>query len=121
MTEQELENLRRGVILSGQLSEIHVKTLKMLPFIFFDEVETVEIDYDIKTIKDEPVRGLDPIYNDSSIKFTISFKDLEKTDTTYDIDLLDKRLHALTKSVHTLLWPQVSIVVQTDNGIELNV
>jgi len=103
--QQILEDLKKGVLLTGRLSEVHEKTFRMIPFIFFDEVSKVEISYDIVTDSNGSMPGLG-----SKIVFTISFKD------GYDPDLLDKRVGALRNTVKTTLWSEVEVKVFDGKG-----
>jgi hypothetical protein len=110
MTPEILNDLKRGILLTGRLSEVHVKTLQAVPFIFFDEVGSVSISYDISTDTSGAMPGLG-----SKIAFVISFKG------DYQPDLLKDRVAALKNTVKTILWPEVKVIVEDSKGKNLDV
>jgi hypothetical protein len=101
-----LKDLKTGAILSGRLSEMHVKTLQTAPFIFFDDIAEVSVSYNLVTTPEASVPGLG-----SMVKFTLSFKEKYKPDQYHE-----KRLQALIGTVHTILWPEVEVIVVDSDG-----
>lgn len=104
-TEETLKDLKKMVILTGRLSEVHEKTLKNAPFIFFDHLKKVEISHDINT--ESGMAGT------SRVIFTLSFEE------GYEPDLLEYRVKALKNTVHTILWPEVAVGVYDEKGKSL--
>ena len=105
MNQEMLEDLKRGIILTGRLSEVHIKTLKTAPFIFFDEVEKVEMSYDINTDPAAAVPGVG-----SKVIYTLHFlNDFENT-------MMKERVSALVKTTKHMLWPEMSVLVLDKNG-----
>lgn len=102
-----LEDLKKTAILTGRLSDVHEKTLKHAPFIFFDELSKVEISHDITT---DSAGGM-PM--SSRVIFTLSFKE------GYEPDLVNQRVQALKNTVHTILWPEVVVSVFDQKGKSL--
>lgn len=95
----DLEELRKITLITGRLSEVHIKTFEKSPFIFFDNLEKVEIHYDIKT-DERSSSGL------SWIKFELYGENLDTQ------DLLGKRVNALKKTVKSLLWNEIDVIVK---------
>lgn len=96
MSDQKaiLTELAQLTMLTGRISETHYKNMSNFPFVFFNEVTKVEIDYDIATNKED--------------KSLVTYKiDLNLNTNDY----LDKRFQALENSIRTLFWKEVGIEV----------
>ena len=84
----------------GRISEVHVKNMQSFPWIFFNDLKEVKLDYNIATKKE-----------DSSI-------------VSYDLqidgenDNLSKRYEALESAIRGLFWKEVKIEVKI-NGQEV--
>jgi HKD family nuclease len=48
-----LEDLNKGIIFTGQVSEVHIKSMKMYPFIFIDDVASASLEYEIDLVSGE--------------------------------------------------------------------
>jgi hypothetical protein len=101
-----LKDLKTGAILTGRLSEVHAKTLQVAPFIFFDDLAEVSVSYNLVTNPEALVPGLG-----STVKFTLNFREKYKPDQHHE-----KRLQALVGTVHTILWPEVEVIVVDSDG-----
>ena len=104
-----LKDLKKGAILTGRLSETHVKTLQTAPFIFFDGLVEVKISYNLVTDSKGLVSGLG-----STVKFTLDFGSKYEPDQYHK-----KRIQALVGTVHTILWPEVEIAIVDQDGNNL--
>ena len=104
-----LKDLKRGAILTGRLSEVHIKTLQSSPFVFFDGLLEVKVSYNLVTDGSAEVPGLG-----STVKFTLDFGSKYEPDQYHE-----KRLNALFATVHTILWPEVEVVVVDQDGNNL--
>lgn len=104
-----LQDLKKMVILTGEISSVHEKTLKTAPFIFFDDLAEVSLSYDIKTSADASTPGLG-----SRISYTLSLPEDISSDP-----ILDKRVDALKKTVQALLWDDVEISIFDKSGRDL--
>ena len=62
-----LEDLNKGILFTGQISEVHIKSMKMYPFIFVDDVASASLEYDIDLMSGEKP-GI------SKFVYTLSFK-----------------------------------------------
>lgn len=92
-----LDELRKMTLLTGKLSELHIKNMQVYPFAFFDGVKSVEIQYNIETMESA-------VKDRSYIEFHLNCK-------TKKINHLNKRLEAIEKSIHALLWSDIEVSV----------
>jgi hypothetical protein len=97
---QILDELNKGALLSGRLSETHVKNLKLFPFVVFDHVDSAEIDYDIVTDPGEIAAG-----KKSKIVYRISLNEPQQGD-------VEKRVAALANFVRGLMWAGIEVSVE---------
>lgn len=104
-----LTDLKKMVILTGQISDPQIKTLQACPFIFFDNLDNVSISYNIVTDTSGDMPGLG-----SKVNFTLNFKDKYEPDQHHD-----KRIQALMNTVYTMLWPEVEIFIVDQDGKNL--
>jgi hypothetical protein len=114
-TKYTLKQMAKLSITSGKISEIHVKNLQIWPFVFFNGVRTVNIDYDLTTNNcvsyDTDSKGeIDYKFSKPiTDHFHISY-DLD-IDETQDNSNLEKRFDALEKSVQTIFWAGIPLKV----------
>lgn len=108
MNEKEIiDDLRRITMLTGELSSIHIKTLKMWAYVVFDNVEDLEIDYDItKTTTLEKGEGYMTFH---IIAPEIGIDDWKKQGE------FGKRCQSLTAWVRNMFWPEIRVSM-TLNG-----
>jgi hypothetical protein len=104
-----LKDLKKGAILTGRLSEVHVKTLQSAPFVFFDGLLEVQVSYNLVVDGAAEVPGLG-----STVKFTLDFGSKYEPDQYHE-----QRLNALIATVHTILWPGVEVIVVDQEGNNL--
>jgi len=95
--ESVLKDMKKAAVMSGRLSELHVKNIQMYPFVFFDNVTHVDIDYNIDMSQES---------SQSYMNFSLKMKKKPK-----NILNLDKRMQALRSSIETLLWSGIKISV----------
>lgn len=107
-TGKVLQDLKKIVMLTGQLSEVHVSTLKNSPFIFFDGLKKLELSYDIKVGDTAGMPGMG-----SKVAFVLHL------DKSTPNDFMEKRVSALKKTVHAILWPEVMVSITDENGKDL--
>lgn len=105
-----LEDLKKMVMLTGRLSDIHIKTLQSAPFIYFDDLGSVEIDYEITTDFSEEHRA-----KNSYVNFKLNFNDRYEPDAHHQ-----NRLLALVKTVQGLLWKEIRVEIKDQEGRDLN-
>lgn len=98
MSSPTLKDLRTGSILSGRLSEPQVKAMTHLPFGLFDGVKQVEIEYDVNMA---PIGASE--HPGSYVRFAITFGK--------NFSVQKEALEALTKSVKTLTFQNVEVLI----------
>jgi hypothetical protein len=96
-----MEDLKNGMLFTGQLSEVHVENMKRLPFIFFNGIKSINLAYDI---------GL---------------KREDKSIMTYKLDLdkesnneLPKRYAALESALRSLFWKELILEIYIGDELE---
>jgi hypothetical protein len=101
MSEASHQDYTKLMLLFGRIPEPFWKSLQSYPFIFFNEVETVSLDYDVNVIlKDEK----------TFFMFDLALN-LEKNDH------LDKRYKGLEEAVRKLFWKEAKVLIKI-NGKE---
>ena len=97
-----IKDMAKAVLLSGRLTEMHVKNLQTYPFIIFNGLEEAETVYDINTNREAQ--------NDvhSSVDYYISFKKGSKQPNKQESI---KLIGYLTNAIATLLWHGIDVRV----------
>lgn len=90
---QKLKEMAQLTIFSGRLNEIQEKNLKNFPFIFFNGVKSVKIEYDLLQAKN------------SSISYHLTVDEAESNSR------LEARFESLEYSIALLLWSGIKICV----------
>lgn len=99
------KDLMKGTVMTGNLSEVHVKNLKMYPFIFLDEIKEASISYDIVTDPSAALPGAK-----SRIEFTLSFAE------GFPKDDMRNGIENLEKAIEILMAHKVTVIVKDKNG-----
>ena len=97
-----VKDLAKAVLLSGRLSEMHIKNLQTYPFIIFNNVEEAEMIYDINTDRNSQAD------TPSVIEYHILFKSGSRAPNKKEAIKLIKYL---TDAVATLLWAGIEVKV----------
>lgn len=103
--KQVLDDLNRGIILTGRLPEVHIKNLKTYPFIYFDQLKAAEVTWDINVdnVTTEP----------STVHYKLTFEE------GFTPDFLKERANGISNAVKTLMWKEVKVDLSL-NGKEVN-
>ena len=100
--EKIVEDMRKLTMLTGQLSSIHEETLYTWPLILFDNVQNVEIKYDLtKDYTQEVGEG-----------YVIYSVDISE-DTKYTEEEFAKKGEIVTGWVRDMLWNNIKVEVST--------
>lgn len=102
-----LREMAQLSVLSRRISEIQIKNLQHYPFVFFNNVKSVKIDYDLEYIeRDEtsPTKEK-PVLFHSLVKY-----DLE-LDESKNQENLNKRIFCLEEAVRILFWKDMKLQV----------
>lgn len=101
-TRQKLKEMAQLSILANRISEVQEKNLKMYPFVFFDGVSIVSIDYDLGHGVDEKSKE---VHHKSLVAYHLTL------DEKANERLLEKRLKTLEISVRAILWQDIIVKV----------
>lgn len=114
--KDQVKGMAALVISSNRLSEFHEKNLKMFPFVFFEQVEEVKIDYNLSVRHDVEVEK----NNDLTLK-----KPLQHCFIAYYLKIneeankqnLPRRFETLENSVRNLFWNGLPVEVYFNDRI----
>lgn len=117
LTPELLSEMARLTTLSGRISDVQIRNLKMFPLVFFDQINEVKIDYDLSHKSDvlEDTSGNLIVNAPTRNNYVAYYLTLDQSKNTTD---LDKRYVALEKSVRTLFWTDLSVEVYFNNQIK---
>lgn len=125
-TQETVREMARLALLSGRISEVQEKNLKLYPFVFFNGVLSATVDYDFsrldgifeqkdekKLLEKEDTKAADAIKykleKPESRHFSVSYS--LAIDETKENDQLDRRFEMLTKAIRALFWNETKIKV----------
>lgn len=97
-----LQELKKGMLLTGLIPEPIIQSLKYLPFIVLDNVKKVELDYDINWQVPEC----------SYIKLIISRSNQAEKE---DLENVKERIEYLKKAIQELFWQGLPVDIQFIN------
>lgn len=100
--KQKLKELAQLSVLANRISEVQEKNLKNYPFVFFESVDAVRIDYDLGHGVDEATKQVN---HRSRVTYYLQL--IEELNTP----ALDKRFKALEASVRYIFWKDVIVEV----------
>lgn len=98
-----LEDMRKITILTGEISSIHQKNLSTWPYVVLDNIQNVEIKYDLSKSTYENM-------GHNFINFFITVSD-------QNIDDLEKRCETLKKWTQEMLWSEIEVNVHINNTL----
>ena len=104
--EKLLEDMRSITMLTGEISSVHLLNLKNWVFIAFDNVDTVEIDYDLSKAKYVSLEGR----SSGFINFKITTKD-----PNYEQQNTKARSETLTQWVRSMFWKDINVHIFINN------
>lgn len=119
---ETLREMAKLTVLSNRLNDIQVKNLQSFPFVFFMDVNQVEISYDLTNSMDvtteedkEEVEIKYDIVAEGKAQH-ITYK-LAIPDMTFN-DQLPKRLKALEGSVRNIFWNDLKVHIYINDKLE---
>jgi hypothetical protein len=98
-----LEDMRKITMLTGEISSVHQNSLTKWPYIIFDDVQNVEIKYDLSQ---DTWRG----FGQNWIQFHITASKNETLD-------LEKRCEMLDSWVKDMLWNEIETTVYINESL----
>lgn len=115
-TEETVREMAKLSMLSNKISEVQEKNLKMFPFVFFDDITEVKIDYDLSND-----RMVDSAEDTKSLEVSYAFGKAETShlrvsyyltiDESSNTMHLDRRFAAIEASVRALFWKETKVEV----------
>lgn len=107
--KKQLKEMAQLTVLSGRINELQEKNLSMYPFVFFNGVGNMKIDYDLSYT--QPANDEPPIHN-SRVTY---YLELDPLANNYD---LPTRFAQLEAAVRTLFWNDLTVEVYFNDKIE---
>lgn len=110
MSSKVVEDHKKMIVLSGQISEFQLNNLRQYPFVVFDDyIDTIELEYNfLKEVEkedqkenEEPVEVIYP----GDVSYTINFKKTPE----YSKEEMEYRLTQLAKWVKYLFWLETTV------------
>ena len=102
---KHLKELAQLSLLANRISEIQEKNLKMFPFVFFEKVKKVKIDYDLGHANPENSKE---VHHKSFIAYYLVLDEAANHETAITPA---RRFTALEFSVRELFWQDIRIQV----------
>jgi len=108
-TATVLKEMAQITAITGKISSVQEKNLKMFPLVFFEGVKEVNIEYDLSPVVAE---GTD-------LKWSGSFVSYRLTLDGYGQSNIEKRFSALEQSVHALFWDGIKVELFIDGNLAM--
>jgi hypothetical protein len=96
----QLREMAQLSVLSNRISEIQEKNLKMYPFVFFNDVKSVKIEFDLSKVDDNGLMN----HGDHHVTYFLDV--LEETNPQPE-----KRMSAIEAATRTLFWNDLKVRV----------
>ena len=106
-TKNILEDMKKITMLTGEISNIHEKSLLTWPYVVFDNIKNVEIKYDLTKSA-----HLELGYN--LVEFFVFSSDQDRQ----NIDNFEKRCETLKQWTEEMFWSGVEVRVYMDGFLE---
>lgn len=97
-----LDEMRQLTIITGELSSIHLKNMQKWPYIVFDHVEEVAINYDLSKSR---------MLNKGVGLVEFHIKMPEEFNQIGVIDKFDDRCRNLVYWVYGMLWVEINVLI----------
>lgn len=115
-TQETIQEMARLTMLTNQLNDVQIQNLKTFPFVFFDGLNRVTMEYDLSN-----QLGADTVENtdDGEIEYNVTPTTTSHLHVTYRLVIdpiftpnnLPQRFSALEQSVRSILWKEIKVVV----------
>jgi len=103
-----IKEMSHMTIFFNKVSSAQVKSIEMFPFIYFDGVNSVELDYDLETVT--PDKG--PSSNKSIVRYDLFMDPMVKNNN------MEYRFKTLEKSIRDIFWKEVNIHVYINDELK---
>lgn len=116
-SEQKIREMARLSLMNNMINPIQEKNIKFFPFVFFNGVKSVNIDYDFSTIQpsieaEENLKELEISYKIGKLEtkhFRVSYR--LTIDKDSDNILIENRFLALENSIRNLFWKETKVEI----------
>ena len=98
--KQQIRDMAKLSVLSNRINEIQEKNLKMYPFVFFNDVKSVKIEYDLSRTDREENKNP----QDHHITYQLELNEDSNSQ-------LDKRFFAIEEATRVLFWKDLKVRV----------
>ena len=124
-SEQEMREMAKLSVLSGKLTEVQLKNLKMFPLVFFNGVTSALLDYNLEVGQPEvDYKIYKNKKNEPDIRYEMK-KEKPRSFVSYRLSLeenasndhLEKRFAALEKAVRDIFWKEVKVKVFINSNL----
>lgn len=99
--KQRLREMAQLSVLSNRISEIQEKNLKSYPFIFFNDVKSAKIEYDLSKVDDNGNIN----HGDHHVTYQLDLKEESNKEN------LDKRFSGIEAATRMLFWNDLKVRV----------
>src|ERR1035437_671678 len=110
---QIVKDMAKLVLISGKITPMHEKNMKMYPLIYFDGVKEVKIEYDLSHEADALVDKDNNLTVNAPKRNNIVSYHLTMHENAFNHNM-DKRFAPLEASIKTLFWKDLAIEVIID-------
>lgn len=111
-----IKDMAKLILVSGKISEVHVKNLQMYPLIYFDGVKEAKIDYDLSHKADALVDKDNNLTVNAPQRNNVVSYHLTMHPNALNLNLVN-RFGALEASVRTLFWKDVIVELYMDGKL----
>lgn len=105
---EKIRDMAKLSILANRISEIQEKNLKTYPFVFFNEVKSVTIDYNLGRMQTKQASKEKEIKWDTWISYYLELDESSNPNQ-------DKRFSSLEDAARTLFWNDLTVRVYFNN------
>lgn len=102
-----LDDMRKITMLTGEISSVHEQSLKKWPYIVFDDVEDVEIKYDLSKESQKDNKG-------NVVDFFISLP----SEDISGIQNFDSRCENMVLWVRDMFWQDIEVNIHINGLLE---
>lgn len=107
VTGKVVKEMAQLALLANKISEAQAKNLQLYPFVFFDDIKEVKIDYDLGHAVNEDKKEL---HHNSYVSYFLTLDESSNS----EVELRSKYLE---RSVRTLFWNDVKIKVHFNDRL----
>ena len=114
--DDQVRAMAKMVVLSGRISDVHEKNMKAYPFIFFDGIKGMKIEYDLTNKSDIDESSKQKIVVKAPIRnhFVAYYLDI---DNQVQNQNMDRRCTTLESAIRSLFWKDVILKIYINDKL----